>query len=114
MPSPRKPRASKFNQKPEPPEKLKELPFQLDLEARPDDFLPYQKVDAFRFARVNDDIALSMFQLNYQLIADRVQKGEGNAQPLAIPPMIKVVMNRQSFKRLLDQAQEIAKKAGIE
>lgn len=74
--------------------------------------VPYMKADLVRVCRVNEDFALSFFQLDYQDWADRAQKGEqvvfNEANAVG-----KIIMGKRGFELLISEIKGIADKVGI-
>ena len=93
----------------QPPEKQ----FKLELNTlQTDDSIPYVKVDVARGYRVNDDLAITFFQLNYQAIAEASEAETPTTQRVAIP-MVKLVLSPTGFRQLRAMLDELASKSGL-
>lgn len=73
------------------------LPAQLELQLK-QSAIPYQKVDMVRFACINDDVSLSFYQFDYQMVAD--QADPENQDSFKTTPILvsRIVMDMKSFR----------------
>lgn len=75
------------------------------------DQMPYTKVDVQKATRINNNFAISFYQLDYQALAFSVT-GISNIKPDTIKPMpvAKVVMDYPVFKQFLKELNDLSEK----
>jgi hypothetical protein len=68
------------------------------------DQIPYTKIDLLKVARVNNNFAMSFYQLDYQAVATSLS-GVSKVSPETIKPMpvAKIVMDYPVFQQLLKE-----------
>ncbi len=68
------------------------------------DQIPYTKIDLLKVARVNNNFAMSFYQLDYQALAVSLS-GASKISPESIKPMpvAKLVMDYPVFQQLLKE-----------
>ena len=79
------------------------------------DAFPYSKADVARVCRLDEDFAVSFYQINYQFLVDQiVHEGKSKNPPEVMTiPVAKVVMNRRTYSRLIVDLLTIAEKVGL-
>lgn len=79
------------------------------------DQLHYEKADVFKTCRIDDNFAISFYQLDYQAVVNALS-GTSSLKPeeTKLIPISKVVMNFSVFKKLIEELQVLQKKVGDE
>ncbi len=77
---------------------------------------PFQKADITRACQVNDEYAITFFQLDYQTLVDTAVRTNCNLEePFPHGSTVaKVILNKSAFTRFLVELRNLAKKTDIE
>jgi hypothetical protein len=73
------------------------------------DRVPYQDIDVVKACRVNEKVALSFYQIDFQAFVNAIQK-ESSPSADYFLPVSKVVMNFESFHMLRNELNNLATK----
>jgi glutaredoxin-related protein len=73
------------------------------------DQIPYTKIDITKVCRLNENFAISFYQMDYQALAYFLndQSSMKNQEDIQVIPVLKSVMNLQSFLQLRNDINEI-------
>jgi len=75
------------------------------------DQMPYTKVDVFKAIRLNDNFAISCYQLDYQALAYSISNmGKNPPEDIKPMPVAKIVMDYVVFKQLIKELNDLSEK----
>lgn len=80
-------------------------------------YMSYVKTDFTRCCSVNEDLALSFYQMDYQALADALRFNEASSTKTVLPGpalVARVVMNQQAFVSHLQSVLQVAWQVGLD